>query len=82
MEYSFRYQQGDSTVTDEAGNLIVDDIDTEDCIPLESLCTLSIYREAERNGASAIVPEAKSNQVKVVTLFTHCRHDGGTYRTI
>ncbi|EGV66502.1 hypothetical protein CANTEDRAFT_112217 [Yamadazyma tenuis ATCC 10573] len=57
MEYFFRYEQGDSPVTDEAGNLIVDDIDMEDCVPLESLCTLSIYREAERNRASAIVPK-------------------------
>jgi hypothetical protein len=49
MNYLFVFDDGDNNLVNEQGEPIIDDLDMDDCLPLETLTDLTRYREIARS---------------------------------
>lgn len=79
MDHPFRYERGDRTMRDEDGNLVMDENDLRDCIPLPpTLCSL---RTQNLGGSyTQLVKPLKENIVSKCTKEVKPKSPSKTYR--
>lgn len=79
MSFQFRYEDGDRTMRDEDGNLVIDDNDVQDCITLPApLCSLSNYEAGQP--LSSIDSSIKEPKVVKATKGRKDNESSRTYR--